>query len=878
MPLRKRPGSDFHSEIESHIRLEADRLIEEGMSSGDALTAARRAFGNVTQLEERFYESQRCLWFDQFLQDLRFGWRSLRKTPSFTLAAALTVALGAGANTAVFSLMDAVLLRTLPVSNPRQLVFLETAGAAGPSGAPPYPCFVRLRAETKSFTALAAFSADELRIEIAGRPEQVMGQVASGNYFDLLGVKPLLGRLLSAADENLDPPVAVISERYWRKRFGADPAVLGTPISFRNRTFLIAGVTPAEFYGLQPGSPVDITFPITLEQRLLTDSSALWLHGIVARLKPGADPTAAQAESDVIYRSFLAGTRYPADLVAKHFQRLEARSAAQGLDTLRRRFSKPLWALLGIAGLVLLLAAANIANLLLARGISRGREFAIRLAAGAGRARILRQSLTETLLLFTLGAIPGLYFANWGAHAIGMLFREGRRSITIEPNLNWHVLAFALAITLLAALGAGLLPAWRVYRTGLDQAIREGQPRTGESRRTVTLAHGIVAFQVALSLILLVVAAIFVQTLANLRHIDRGFANQDVLTMSMQLPGDNVDRRASTAAWSRVLDAVRSIPGVRSAAVSTFTPLSGRDRGALVQVRGYTPPGSEDAAIHINQVSEGYFETLGTSLLRGRMFTDRDSEASTRVALINEAAARHFFGDRDPIGEPIGLLRKGDADTYRIVGVVRDTSHIHLRETAARFAFLPIRQPRDPERRVTLLATPQFPGGESALLEPVRKAVAQADPGILISDVITLRRQIDSTLLTERLLSGLSAAFGFLAILLASIGLYGVLSYRISRQSQSIGIRMALGATPSSIARSVLRQCALVLAVGLLAGLPFAYAAARLANAMLWGIEAGNPLIYLACAGLLSLCAIASAWLPARRASAIEPAAALRHG
>lgn len=878
MWFRRRTARDFHAEIESHLRLEADRLMADGMPPDEAEAVARRTFGNVTMAQERFHEGQRWLWWHQMGQDLRYGLRSLQRNPAFTSAAILTIALGVGANTAVFSFMDAVLLRSLPVTHPNELVFLEMAGAAGTSGPPSYPCFVRLRTEASAFSGLTAFSGDELRIEIDGQPEQIMGQAASGNYFDLLGVKPALGRLLRAEDEQLNPPVAVISERYWRKRFGGDPGVIGKAISYHKQTFTIAGVTPTKFFGLQPGSPVDITFPISTERKLMSDSGAFWLQGIIARLKTGIPGATAQAEADAVFQSFRSSSRLPADLITKYFHHLEVQPAGRGMDILRRRFSKPLYALMGIVGLLLLLATANIANLLLARGISRGREFAIRLAAGAGRARIMRQLLTETLLLFCLGAVPGVLLAGWGVGSIETLFREGRRAITLETNLNERVLVFSLIVTLLAGLMAGLLPAWYSFRTDPEQAIKEGQARASESRGSARLMHTLVAFQVGLSLVLLVGAVTFVRTLANLRHVDPGFQNEDVLTMSVQLPTGYADIKTFLAFWSRALEAVRGLPGVRVAAVSTLTPLSGRDRGTLVRIGGYDPPTSEDAAIHINQVSEGYFEALGIALLRGRLLTDKDAEWVAPVALINESAARQYFGRRDPIGKSLEFFRNGKYSACQVVGIVRDTKHMNLREASARFAFLPMRQPRDVEQRVTLIVAPKMSQGEMALLTPIRKALVKIDPGILISDVITLRRQLASTLLTERLLSGVSSVFGVLATILASIGLYGVLSYRIGRQHQAIGIKMALGATPSFIVLSVLRQSNLVVVLGLLAGAPFAFMAARMSDTMLWGVTASDPMLYIACAGLLWLVGIASAYLPARRASGIEPAEALRQG
>ncbi|HYP08661.1 MAG TPA: ABC transporter permease, partial [Bryobacteraceae bacterium] len=870
MWFRKRRDDDFQAEVHSHMRLEVDRLIADGMSPMEAEATARRTFGNVTVVQERFYESQRSMWLDQLRQDLHFGFRSLLKARGFTAAATLTIALGVGANTAVFSLIDAVLLKTLPVQEPRQLLFLEMAGSAGTSGPPHYPCFSRLRTETRSFTALAAFSSDELRLEIDGHPEQVMGQVASGNYFELLGVKPLLGRVMTPNDERLDPPVAVISERYWRKRFGADQAAIGKSVSFRKQSFVIVGVTPAEFQGLQPGSPVDITVPITTEGALLADSGAIWMHGIVGRLKPGISSTQAQAEADVVFRSFMGTSRFPQDIIAKHFHHLEALPADRGMDVLRRRFSQPLYALMSVAGLVLLLATANIANLLLSRGINRGHEFSIRLAAGASRARIIRQLLTETLLLFCLGALPGVLFANWGVGLIEALFREGRRPVQVEASLNWRVLLFSLVVTLAAGLIAGLVSAWRAFRADLGGAMKDGQARTGESRATGALTQALVTFQVALSFVLLVGALLFTQTLSSLRSVDRGFRGEDVLTMSIQSPDGYSDAGKAAALWARVLEDVRRVPGVKRAAISAYTPLSGRDSGAMVRVRGYVPSTSEDATVHTNQVSEGYFEALGIPLVRGRLLTESDTGETNRVALVNTSAARKFFGERDPIGESLEFTRKGGATSYRIVGVVGDTKHMNLRDPAPRFAFIPIRQPRDSDRRVTLVLASNSPGEDRALPD-VQKAVAAIDTGLFISDVITIRSQIDSTLLTERLLSGLASAFGLLAMTLGMVGLYGVLSYRVGRQRRSIGIRMALGASPSSVAMAILRQSAIVIALGVLAGLPLAIVAARIADSMLFGVTANEPLTYFKCVGLLGLVGLVSAYLPARRAAAVEP-------
>jgi predicted permease len=434
-----------------------------------------------------------------------------------------------------------------------------------------------------------------------------------------------------------------------------------------------------------------------------------------------------------------------------------------------------------------------------------------------------------------------------------------------------------VALTLIAGLVASLFPVWRSFRTDPQRAINEGQARTSESRGSATVMRALVGFQVALSLVLLVGAITFARTLANLRAVDTGFRDEDVLTMSIELPKGYEQPHESIGVWSRVLAAMRETPGVRAAGLCSFTPLSGRDSGAQIQFRGYQPASAEDSLVRVNHVSEGYFETLGIRLLRGRLLTDRDAEGTLKVALINESAARKYFANRDPIGQSLEFERRGTADSvYQIVGVVADTKHLNLREPSLRMVFIPIRQPRDAYRRVTLTVASTAPDRQMALLGAIRSRVAAIDSGLFISEIITMRRQLDSTLVTERLLSGLSSAFGVLALILATVGLYGVLSYRIGQQRRSIGVRIALGASPSSVTFGVLRQSGLVVGAGVLAGLPFAYLGARTADSMLWGVKSSDPPVYIVAALVLCLAGFVSAYVPARRASAIDPAAVLR--
>jgi predicted permease len=867
-------AKDLAEELEFHRSLKQKELEQSGVPAADASSMSRRSMGNALRAMEDVRRVWISIWFEQAGQDLRYAARSLFRTPSFTLAAALTIALGVGANTGVFSMVDAVLLRPLPVENPKELVFLQPVATTPPFRTPLYPCLAKLPAETGSLEGLAVYAADELRIEIDGRPEQVMGQVASGNYFQLLGVKPALGRLMDVEDEKLGPPIVVLSDRYWRQRFGTDPSVIGKTISFGRQVFTIAGVTPPVFRGLEPGRSIDITLPITISGNLHT--SGVWWFNAIARLESDKTIDGAKTASNVAFQSCMAGEP-PTGPDGELDHRLEFRPAAHGTDSLRRRFSDPLYALTGVAALVLMLATLNIANLLLARGITRRREFAIRLATGAGRARLVRQLLSETFLLFGLGAIPGVLFARWGVTLIEALFAQGRRPITLEANFNWRVLLFSITITLTAGLLSVLFPVWRAFRTDPERAIREGQTRTSESISSATLARALVSMQVALSLVLLVAAVTFVQTLANLHHVDPGFQNKQVLTMSIVLPEGYVQAGKSVESWDRVLQAVRRTPGVRTVAVSSFTPLSGRDPGeTAARVRGHHA-GEEYGSLRVNQVSEGYFETLGIPLLRGRLLSVTDARKAPKVALINESAARKFFGQRDPIGESLEFGKAGAIDSvYRIVGVTKDVKHRNLREAPPPFAFIPTRQPRNDEHRITLVVAAGTTGAPETLLQPIRNRIASVDPGLMVSDVITMQQQLETTLLAERLLSGLSGAFGVLALILAAVGLYGVLSYRVGQQRRAIGIRLALGASPSGVAFAVLGQSGLVVAAGLLCGLPFAALAARAADSMLWGVNSGDPSIYLASASLLGLVGLLSAYLPARQAAAIEPKETLR--
>jgi predicted permease len=787
----------------------------------------------------------------------------MRKNTGFTLAAILTLALGIGANTAIFGLVDAVLLRMLPVERPEQLVFLNTADSEGRSGSPTYPFFQRLRNEGKSFAGLAAFASDELRIQVDGGMEQVFGQVASTNYFDVLGIKPVRGRLLTAADEKLDSAVAVIGYTYWQRRFGGDSNAIGKTVTWEGRVSTIVGVTPPEFWGLVPGRPIDVTLPIRITNELLADKNASWFTAF-GRLKPGVAPAQAHAETNAIYQAFLADMRdLSEDARAKRFDRIELPPASQGLNSLRQRFSKPLLVLMAVVGAVLLIACANISNLLVARGAARSREFAIRLATGAGRGRLLQQLLTETILLFLFGAAAGLPMAFAAGDGIMRFFSGGRQPLTLDVQYDWRLLGFTFAIALGTGAVFGLFPAIRALRTDPQAALKDGETRTTASRRSGLAGRLLLVWQVALCVVVLATAAAFLQTMANLRSVDLGFKPDGILTMSIDPAG------------TELLARVGSLPGIRSASLSRLTPLSGRNSRATVSVQGYEAQSEEDRAIRVNEVSEGYFETFGIELIAGRTFTSQDAAGAPKVAVINQTAAKAYFRG-DALGRLLRFSTQSSPDAvYRVVGVARDSRHNSLRQTAPRFALLPIRQPLEQFGRATLSVASALP--ESQLISTITREVRVLNPNALVSDVVSMNQQIDSTLIGERLISTLSTAFGLLALLLSAVGLYGVISYGVNRRTSEIGIRMALGARPATVVWRIMCQTIALVAGGIVLGLIAARFATRAAGSLLYGLSPADPLSYAVAAAVLTAVAAVTSYLPARRAAAIDPMQALRH-
>ena len=802
------------------------------------------------------------------MTDLRYALRSVRNSPGFATVVILTLAIGIGANTAIVSLLHTVLLRELPVTNPQELVFIRTAGDRGLGGAPPYPYFERIRQQGSSFSGMAAFGIDELRVEVDGSVEQVFGQVVSGNYFQVLGVTPAAGRLMTADDERLDPPVAVIGHGYWQRRFGGAPGAIGRTLSFGNRTFTIVGVTPPRFHGFEPGRQVDVTLPITLEPAMVRNAQVQWFHA-VARLRPGIGTRQAAAETNASFQSFRAERDRLDARAPARFDRIELTPASRGMEQLRARFSSPLSLMTLVTGIVLLIACANLGALLLLRGATRRREFALRLATGASSGRLLRQILTETLVLFVLGAAAGLFVAYVAIEGLTGFFATGRRPILLDVQYDWRLVSYAIGVTLATGVLTGVWPALRALRIEPPTAIKEHETRLTGWRRS-RAQQLLVAGQVALSLALIVAAALFARTMINLRAVDLGFDSSGVLTMSLD-PG--LSREAGTGAreqlWTRWLERVRALPGVRSASLSVLTPLSGRNTGAMISVPGVNSRGD----VRLNHVSEDYFRTFGITVLAGRLLTRQDAASALKVVVLNETAARTVLAGRFPLGERVEL---GGAGLYQVVGVVGDYKHLSVREAAQPFAFVPLEQPVNPISRLTLSVSSAT--ASPMMARAVADEIRAIHPNTLVSDVIAVDAQIDETLVSERLLAILATGFAVLVLALAAIGLYGIVSYAAAARTTEFGVRLALGAPRSHVAAGVIAEALLPVATGIAIGLPLSLMTARAAERLLFGVTPSDAMSYVLGAAAMLIVAAAAAWFPARRACALDPAVTLRRG
>lgn len=897
---RSRMDRDLEEEVRFHLEMKAREYVAAGMGEREAREAASRAFGNQALACEDSRAEWQFAMVESILRDVRYGARALWRTPVFSLSVALTLALGIGANTAIFTLVDRVLLRSLPVENPEELVMLGSGPQIGmvSSDGPPErssdlfsaPLYRDLRANGDVFSGLAAVGSYPV-VTYLGSATPVRGQqleradalLVSGNFFDVLEARALIGRALTP-DDDLAPgghPVVVLSHGFWSRRFGGDPQVLGRSLRVGGVDYAIVGVLGPELRGISVGYDTDLWIPLAMQPQLTRESSFLddrnlmWLR-LIGRLRSGVTAELALARTNDLFRRLVAEEAGPgmSAETGQAIARLETQlvSFASGLSRLRLRWEKPILVLMAVVGLVLLAACANVGNLLLARGASRQRELALRLALGSGRLRLVRQLLTESVMLAALGAALALIVARWTIRfLLGILSSRG--AAALDTGLDGRTLLFTMGVATLAVVLFGVLPAVRATRVDILPAIRRASTTSAGAGAGWGLRRALVVFQVAVSLCLLVGAGLLLRSLDNLRSQDMGFRADRVLLVEIDPQGGGYQVERLQDVYRELLERIGALPDVSAASLSLYGLLSEARRFDAVSVDGYAAQPDEDVDAQTLFVTPRYFDTIGVPLVAGRPFDDRDRAEAPNVAIVTESFARHFFGGQLAVGRRFGIDGPQSSRAIEVVGTVRDLKPTDLRAPPPRLFYVP---------------AAQVPGGylrsvevrcriDPAVLEPrVRQLIAEVAPDLPVVGVTPLATRVDASLRDERVLSQLTGLFGVLALLLAAVGLHGVLAYGVTQRTSEIGIRLALGAEEGQVLWMVLREAVAWVGIGAAIGLAATLALGRLISSLLFGLDPVDPATILAATGTLGAVACAAAYWPARRAAKLDPLTALR--
>ena len=905
---RKQRERDLRDEIAHDLALEAEEQMRAGLPAEEAGQISRREFGNVLHVEEDVRETWGWTSLDRLAQDVRYGWRTLCKNPLFTAMAVLTLALGIGANTAIYSIIDAIMIRALPVRNPSELVILNWRAAREPlvidshNGSEydepgggktspdfPWPAYELLRDHNTVFTSLFAYQdTGQLNVSVRGQAEVSRVELVSANFFSGLGEIPAAGRLLDDRDTRADgSQVAVLSYNLWQDRFAGDPAAVGQTIRINSLPFTIVGVAPPGFFGLKPGVTPGLYVPIgnrpSLARNYGNERETMFVNprfywvGMMGRLRPGITLAHAQAELAARFQQFaLTSATNPAEIATLPELRLGA--GGSGVDSLRRQYAKPLWILMIMVAFILAIACANIANLLLARASARRREIAVRLSLGAGRLRVMRQLLTESILLALPGGVLGVGVAAGGVRFLLWLLAAGSADFSLHVPLDWQILGLTLAVACLTGIAFGLAPALQATRVDITPALKEARGSVARQRgRHPGLTQILIVSQIALSLLLVIGAAFFVRTLANLHSVAMGFNPERLLTFRLDAGQAGYQGVDLTALYAGIHERFQNLPGVRAATMSDIVLVSGGSYDTRILLPGAPQQeGRGGPSTSYATVGPAFFETMQIPILLGRPILSSDVAGAPVIAVINETLARKYFPDRNPIGAQF-TLGNTQARKITIVGVAKNARYGSLKGAVPPVAYIPFLQ--DVVRRppVGIFFELRTASDPLTLVESVRKVVRETAPGVPVTHVMTQSQRIDATIVPERTFANLCTAFAILALSIACVGLYGAMAYAVSRRTNEIGIRMALGAKRGGIVWMVLREVLALAAAGIALGLAGAWSAKSVIASFLFGVQPADPLTIVLATAVLTGALLLAGYAPAVRAARVDPLAALRH-
>ena len=889
----RRLSQELDDELAFHVAERIDDLVAGGMDKHEARRIAMRAFGNYTFQKESTRDMDIAGWLDSTVGDLRYALRQLRLNPGFTTVAVLSLALGIGANAAMFQLLDALRLRPLPVKAPSELAAVDFPPKTFVSGwyssrntAFTYAQYEQIQANQKAFSGMLAFGQARFNLSRGGEVHYAEAYVISPNFLNVLGVVPILGRDFTTEDDNpaCGSPGVLISYPFWQREYGGDRGVLGRLISLEGRNFPVIGVTPPDFFGLEPGHRFDVAVPLCADNRFSKDGKGrmtvrhAWWLSLVGRLKPGWTLEKASQHfheiSPAVFRESLPEIYRP-DAAKRYLDnKMLLVSAASGISSLREEYENPLWILLGTTTLVLLIACANLANLLLARASAREREIAVRQAMGASRFRLACQMMAESLLLATLGGVLGAFLAQALSQGLVTFLDAGDQQIYIRLGVDWRMFGFTAGLAFLTCVLFGLAPALRATRSAPSVAMHGGGRGSTSTRERNGMRKTLVVVQVALSLVLLVGALLFGRSARNLLTTPTGFQTGGLLvaTVDVKLPNFNPERRGGV--FQELRERISRIPGVVSTGGILMAPFSHSAWNEKVHPDSdASPTGGKEG--WMNRVSPGYFQMMQTAFVAGRDFTQHDDKTAPKVAIVNEAFAKSVFGGQNPVGHTFRVEEEaGKADrVIQVVGVVKNTKYRALREDFRAIAFLPLEQSEEFPTSLSIVARTRGP--LSGVMAGIREQLSQVNPGLLV-EFSMLDAEMEKTALRERLMANLSGGFGLLAALLSTLGLYGILSFLVARRRNEIGVRMALGADRAAVLSLVLKDAGRLLLIGLVVGLAGSFALSRYAESLLYQLQPNDPATLAMAVALLSATALAAGFLPAHRAAHIDPIVTLR--